>query len=163
MALSSGNVSKHGFLSGEVVLPKKGILEKAAAIKRFEYSPLGSGLKKQTDIAKDEYREDGNREDYVEAGDQDKCSESNITQNFDALLKDIRNNGRIAKWINVESRGININLHLPIIKLLNAEETVLKKDYGFDKVCNIFNDVCNKHSKLNGHKPIASKKIDIIK
>ena len=40
---------------------------------------------------------------------------------------------------------------------------MLKKDYGFDKVCNIFNDVCNKHSKVNGHKPIASKKIDIIK
>ena len=38
-ALSSGNVSKY-------VLPAKDVLEKAAAIKRFEYSPSGKELKK---------------------------------------------------------------------------------------------------------------------
>ena len=31
---------------------KKDLLEKAAAIKRFEYSPLGKEFKAQTDIAK---------------------------------------------------------------------------------------------------------------
>ena len=31
------------------------MLEKATTIKRFEYLPLGSGLKKQTSIAKDQY------------------------------------------------------------------------------------------------------------
>ena len=41
-ALSSGNVIKHEFLTVKDVLPKKYLLEKAAAIKRFEYSPLGS-------------------------------------------------------------------------------------------------------------------------
>ena len=38
--LSSENVSKYEFLTGKDVLPEKELLEKAAAIKRFEYSPL---------------------------------------------------------------------------------------------------------------------------
>ena len=51
-ALSSRNVGKYEFLTSKDVLPKKDFLEKAATIKRFEYSPLGKGLKAQTDIAK---------------------------------------------------------------------------------------------------------------
>ena len=35
-ALSSKNVSKYEFLTGKDVLPKKDLLEKAAALKRFE-------------------------------------------------------------------------------------------------------------------------------
>ena len=31
--------------------------EKAAALKRFEYSPLGKELKKQTGVAKEKYQE----------------------------------------------------------------------------------------------------------
>ena len=46
-ALSSGNIDKYKFLTGEAILPKK-----AATIERLEYSPLGRDLKKQTDIAK---------------------------------------------------------------------------------------------------------------
>ena len=34
------------------VLLEEDLLEKAATIKRFEYSPLGSKLKKQTNIVK---------------------------------------------------------------------------------------------------------------
>ena len=34
--------------SSKDVLPEKGLLEKAATIKRFEYSPLGKELKAQT-------------------------------------------------------------------------------------------------------------------
>ena len=56
-ALSSRNVSKYELLTGKDVLPEKGLLEKAAIIKRFEYSPLGSELKRQTDIAKKQYQE----------------------------------------------------------------------------------------------------------
>ena len=41
-ALSSGNVSKYEFLSGQDVLPKKDLLEKASALKSFEYSPFGN-------------------------------------------------------------------------------------------------------------------------
>ena len=44
-AISSENVSKYEFLTSEV-LPEKGLFEKAATIKRFEYSPLSSELKK---------------------------------------------------------------------------------------------------------------------
>ena len=42
-------------MTGEEVLPETGLLEKAATIRRFEYSPLGIELKKQTDIAKKQY------------------------------------------------------------------------------------------------------------
>ena len=45
-ALSSGNVEKYQFLTGKDVLLEKDLLETAATIKRFEYSPLGSELKK---------------------------------------------------------------------------------------------------------------------
>ena len=38
------------------VLPEKDLLEKAAAMKRFEYFPLGKELKAQTDIAKKQYQ-----------------------------------------------------------------------------------------------------------
>ena len=50
-ALLSGNVSKYEFLTGKDVSPEKGLLEKAATIKRFEYSSLGKELKKQTSVA----------------------------------------------------------------------------------------------------------------
>ena len=48
--LSSTNVDRYEFLTGEDVLPEKALLEKADTIKRFEFSPLESELKKQTDI-----------------------------------------------------------------------------------------------------------------
>ena len=48
---SSGNVGIYEFLTGEDVL-----LEKAATIKKFEYSHLGSELKKQTYIARKQYQ-----------------------------------------------------------------------------------------------------------
>ena len=40
----------------EYILPEKGMLEKAATIKRFEYSPSGSELKKQTNIPEKQYQ-----------------------------------------------------------------------------------------------------------
>ena len=55
-ALSSGNVSKYEFLTSKDVLPEKDLLEKAAAIKKFENSPLGSELKKQTSAVEKHYQ-----------------------------------------------------------------------------------------------------------
>ena len=55
-ALSSGNVSKYEFLSGKDVLTEEYLLEKAAAIKIFEYSLVGSELKKQTNVAEKQYQ-----------------------------------------------------------------------------------------------------------
>ena len=51
--LSSGNIIKYKFLTSEDVLPEKDLSEKAATIRRFEYSPLGSELTKRTSIEKD--------------------------------------------------------------------------------------------------------------
>ena len=39
-ALSSGNFGKQDFLTGKNIFIEKDLLEKVAAIKRFEYSPL---------------------------------------------------------------------------------------------------------------------------
>ena len=55
-ALSSGNVSKYKFLTSKNVLAEKDLLENVAALKRFEYSPLGSALKKQTIVAEKQYK-----------------------------------------------------------------------------------------------------------
>ena len=55
-ALSSGNVSKYEFLTSKDVLPEKDLLEKAAAIKRFENLPLGSELKKETSAVEKHYQ-----------------------------------------------------------------------------------------------------------
>ena len=54
-ALSSGNDCKCGFLTGKDVLPVKLLLQKAAALKRFEYSPLSKELKVQTTAAEKQY------------------------------------------------------------------------------------------------------------
>ena len=53
LALSSGNVGKYDFLT---VLLEKELSEKATTVKRIEYSPLGSELKKQTDIVVKQYQ-----------------------------------------------------------------------------------------------------------
>ena len=50
------NVARYEFLTSEDVLQEKDMLEKAATIKRFEYSPLCVESKKQTDIAEKEYQ-----------------------------------------------------------------------------------------------------------
>ena len=51
-ALSLANVGKYEFLTGQDILPEKELLKKPAKIKGYEYSPLGSELKKQTGTAK---------------------------------------------------------------------------------------------------------------
>ena len=56
-ALSSGNIGNYEFLTNEDILLEKELLEKAAPIKRFEYSTLGSELKKQVNIAGKQYQE----------------------------------------------------------------------------------------------------------
>ena len=47
-ALLSEDFSKYEFLTSKDVLTEKDLLEKAATIKRFEYYPLGSELRKLT-------------------------------------------------------------------------------------------------------------------
>ena len=50
--LSLINVSGYEFLTGKDFVPEKDLLEKAATMKRFEYSSLGKKLNAQNDIAK---------------------------------------------------------------------------------------------------------------
>ena len=64
--LSSRKVSKYEFLTGEDVLLEKELLEKSAAIKRFEYSPLGNELKKQASITEKQYGKLGNPLEFYE-------------------------------------------------------------------------------------------------
>ena len=58
--LSLGNVSKCEFWTGLNVLPEKYLLEKTAALKRFEYPLLGKELRKQTSVAEVQYQKFNN-------------------------------------------------------------------------------------------------------
>ena len=55
-ALLWGNVGKYEFLAGKHASLEKDLLEKAAAIKRFEYPPIGNELNKQTIVAEKQYQ-----------------------------------------------------------------------------------------------------------
>ena len=55
-ALLSENVNKYKFLTGKDVLLEKYLLEKAAAIKIFEYSPLRKDLKAETSAVEKRYQ-----------------------------------------------------------------------------------------------------------
>ena len=78
---------------------------------------------------------------------------------FDAILKDLKSNGRTTKPISLKTRGSNINLH-PLIRLLNAGKTVLKNDYGFDEVFNIFDKIDIIHHELNEYNLKTVNKIN---
>ena len=43
-------------MTGKDILPEKDLLEKAAAINRFEYSPLVKELKQQTSVSEKQYK-----------------------------------------------------------------------------------------------------------
>ena len=73
-ALSLGNVSKYGFLTDKGVLPEKDLLQKAATIKIFEYSPLSKELKIETGISKKQYQK------LDHTYDLDKITKSIINQ-----------------------------------------------------------------------------------
>ena len=48
--MSSGNVSKYEFSTGEDAFTEKDLIEKAATTKRFEYSSLGTAFERQADV-----------------------------------------------------------------------------------------------------------------
>lgn len=51
--------------------------------------------------------------------------------------------------INFKSPAKNINLHILIIKLLDAGKTMFKKDYEFDQVFKIFDEVKQNQHNVN--------------
>ena len=92
--------------------------------------------------------------------DKDESDKRKITKMFYAILKDIKSNGRTTKPISVKSDGGNINLHPLIIKLLNARKMVLKKNYRFHEVFNIFDELDINHNKRNEYKLRTSDMIN---
>ena len=54
-------------MTGKDVLPEQDLLEKAAAIKRFEYSLLGKELEKQTRVAQNQYQKFDNSLEFDNA------------------------------------------------------------------------------------------------
>ena len=129
-------------------------IRKSCYNKKIEYFLLDKKLKAQTDIAKYQYKflkdqkdnvVDNNREDY---GNREE--NKSITKEFDAILKDIKDNKKTTKSISVnKSHDNNINWHPLIINLINTGKTMLKKDYRFDEAFNISGKIDNKHNKLN--------------
>ena len=103
----------------------------------------------------------GQEQDY-DNREEDKSGDSYITEGFDRIIQDRKNNGRTAKSISVGSRGRKTNLHSPIIKLLNAEKAILKNDYGFYEAFNIF-DKIDKCKKVYDYKPSSSNEISTKK
>ena len=89
--------------------------------------------------------------------DGDKSDQSKISKNFKVILKDTKKNVETTKPI---SHGSSINLHPLISKSLNAGKMVLKKDYAFDKVSEIFEEIDNNSNKLNEYNPRTSDMIN---
>ena len=81
---------------------------------------------------------------------------SDNTKNFEAIFKNIKVSKKSTESIIVKIRGKNINQHPLIIKLLNAKKKkkVLKKDYEFDEVFNIFDEIDVNRNNLTEYKPI---------
>ena len=148
LALSSGNVGKYEFLKGKYILQKKKLLQKAVTIKRFEYSLLGKEFKAQTDIAKYQFKLlipkniafDINNK-YRNNREDNKSDESNITKGFDAILKDLKNNGK--STISIRVTICNVSLFSVVIKLVSTEKVVLKKDHGSNEAFNILDEIDN--------------------
>ena len=92
--------------------------------------------------------------------EKNKSGESNITKEFETILKDKKNNRQTTKSRNVESHDNNVNLYSLIIKLLNTEKTVLKTNYGSNEALDIFEKTDNNCYKHNEYKPRSSNKID---
>ena len=61
-------------------MPEKDLLEKAAAMKRFEYFPLGKELKAQTDIAKKQYQKFDNTFEFDRIIKKEKSTFENYSK-----------------------------------------------------------------------------------
>ena len=76
---------------------------------------------------KGDNNEDEDKSDE-DKSDEDKSDDESITYEFDTILESIRNNVKVDKLLKIKTFNNNINLCSLIMKLLNAEEMVFKKD-----------------------------------
>ena len=84
-ALQSGNVSKYEFLTDKGVLVEKDLLEKAAALKKCEYSPLAKELKHKRVLQKKQYQKLDKvfQSDKKEEKILKSCAKSNLVYSKD--------------------------------------------------------------------------------
>ena len=73
-------------MTGNDFLPEKDLLEKAAAIKRSEYSSLGKELKMQTSVSEKQYQKfdnafEFNKKEEVKTKNNRNCTKSNLVYN----------------------------------------------------------------------------------
>ena len=130
-------------MTSKDVLPEKDLLEKAASMKRFEYSPLSKELRAQTDIEKDKCKLSKGQMNVSNRNRGEEMSyESEVPKR---LTQSEKTNffGKTAKQISVKSCGSNNSLHPPIIKLLNERKTAFEKFYEFDELFEIFDEINN--------------------
>ena len=85
--------------------------------------------------------------------EEDKSDNSQTVHKFDTILKDIKNNGRTTKPLIIIILDSNTNLYPLIIKSINARKLMLKKDYGLDKIFNIFDEIDDSRYKLHMYNP----------
>ena len=76
----------------------------------------------------------------------------NNTKEFDAIMENVKNR-KVDKTLSIKIHSHITNLHTLIKKLLDVIKAVLKKDYRFDKVINIFEEIDNKWYNFNVYKP----------
>ena len=94
-AITSGHICKYDFLTGKVVLPENDLLEKAATIKRYEYSLLGKEFKPRLLLQKKDYKDqmkiNNNGEDDIEKEDieVDNVDHPYIGDEYKDLIDDI--------------------------------------------------------------------------
>ena len=100
---------------GEENLPEKGLLEKAATIKNFEYSPLGSELKKKVIATKqyqllNKHNQDSDNKDNREEDNrnEDKSNDENIIEEFDTILENIRNIVSVDKLLKIKTKNYTL-------------------------------------------------------
>ena len=137
--------SKCKFWTGEDILPKKGLLEKATTSKHFEYSPFGKELKKKMPLQENNIKclISIIKIVTIKIKMEDKSDDESIIEEFDTILENIRNNVKVNKVIKTKTKNNNINLYS-----LTLEKWCLKET-GFDMVFNIFDEINNKSRILN--------------
>ena len=81
------------------------MLEKAAVIKRFEYSPLGKELKKGTSVAEKQYQKfdsgfGSNEKEEVKIKNKRSCAKPDLVYNNYFTFYKYRNINKFVKWKN---------------------------------------------------------------
>ena len=114
-------------MTGKHVLPEKDLLEKVAALKRFEYSLLGKELKKQTSVAEKQYKDFDNvfnydaKEESLKAEKEEPLTmdESSLFYDNKYTFNELKN---VEKYVNKSLTARYDNNLLPFYQRLKEFE-----------------------------------------